>query len=142
MRIEVIERIAARLQTTEGKGYVKRFQDSLKQLHSRLTGGDGLFAAYRDYLKVKDEIASLQTAVAGIETRYMSSLEEVRELVEKRNEGAKARAAQMINQALVFIGAVVVAGLLVGLSVQSHFCRSDRPSDHTDNRDDDQACRR
>ena len=112
---EVIERIADRLQTTEGQGYVKRFQDSLKQLHSRLTGDGGLFAVYRDYLKLKDEIASLQTAVAGIETRYMSSLEDVRELVEKRNEGAKERAAQMINQALVFIGAVVVAGLLVGL---------------------------
>jgi methyl-accepting chemotaxis protein len=74
-----------------------------------------LFAAYRDYLKLKGEIASLQTAVAAIETRYMSSLEEVRALVEHHNEGAKARAGQMVRQALVFIGTVVAAGLLIGL---------------------------
>ncbi len=35
---EVIERIAARLQSTEGQGYVKRFQAGLEQLHRRLTG--------------------------------------------------------------------------------------------------------
>ena len=44
----------------------------------------------------------------------MSLLEEVRALVEQHNEGAEARAGQMIQQALVFIGAVVAAGLLVG----------------------------
>jgi methyl-accepting chemotaxis protein len=112
---EVIDSIALRLQTAEGQGYVRRFKTGLNELHSRLTGDDGLFAAYRDYLKIKAEIASLQTAVAAIETSYMSSLEEVRALVERHNEGAKARAAQMIQQALVFIGAVVVAGMLTGL---------------------------
>ena len=66
---QVIEGIAARLQSAEGKGYVERFKTALTQLHGRLTGGDGLFAAYRDYLKIKGEIAALQTAVAGIETR-------------------------------------------------------------------------
>ena len=138
---EVIERIAARLQTAEGQGYVKRFQDRPEAIAQPADGGDGLFAAYRDYLKIKDEIAALQTAVAGIETRYMSLLEDVRALVEQHNEGAKARAGQMIQQALVFIGAVV--GRPAGRTfVQSHFCRSDRPPDHTDNRDDDQACRR
>jgi hypothetical protein len=111
---QVIEGIAARLQSAEGKGYVERFKTALTQLHGRLTGGDGLFAAYRDYLKIKGEIAALQTAVAGIETRYMSLLEEVRALVEQHNEGTEARAGQMIQQALVFIGAVVAAGLLVG----------------------------
>jgi methyl-accepting chemotaxis protein len=112
---EVIDRVASRLQTAEGQGYVRRFKAGLQELHDRLTGDSGLFAAYRDYLKLKSEIASLQTAVAEIETRYMSSLEEVRALVERHNEGAKARAGQMIRQALVFIGAVVMAGLLIGL---------------------------
>ena len=112
---EVINRLAAQMQTAEGQGYVRRFKASLEELHSRLTGGGGLFSAYRDYLKLKGEIASLQTAVAAIETRYMTSLEEVRALVEWHNQGAKARAEQMIRQALVFIGAVVVAGLMIGL---------------------------
>ena len=45
----------------------------------------------------------------------MSSLEEVRQLVEQHNEGAKARAAQMVHQALGFIGTLVLAGLAIGL---------------------------
>ena len=112
---EVIERIAARLQTTEGQGYVAQFKASLEELQKKLMGEQGVFSAHGEYLKAKNDVASMQSALTATEASYLSSLEEVRALVEKHNEGAKERAAQMVQQALVFIGAVVVAGLLVGL---------------------------
>jgi methyl-accepting chemotaxis protein len=109
---EVIERVAARLQTAEGQGYVRRFKAGLEELHKKLMG---VFSAHGEYLKAKSDLTLMQTELAATETSYLSSLEEVRALVERHNEGAKARAGQMIRQALVFIGAVVMAGLLIGL---------------------------
>ena len=111
----VVDSIALALQTSEGQGYVKRFRSALDGLRDRLMGDKGLFAAHREYLLVKDGLTRMQNTLAANETRYVSSLEEVRQLVEEHNERAKARAAQMVHQALGFIGTVVLAGLLIGL---------------------------
>jgi methyl-accepting chemotaxis protein len=112
---DVITRIAARLQSTEGQGYVARFKAMLDTLQKKLLADDGLFAAHREYLKIQGEIAAKEEGVASTETRYVSSLEEVRQLVEQHNEGAKAAAEHVVRQALVFIGTLVLGGLLVGL---------------------------
>jgi methyl-accepting chemotaxis protein len=120
---EVIDRIAGRLQSAEGLGYVARFKTGLEDLRKRLMGDDGLFAAHREYLKARGQMSSMQTALAINETGYVSSLEDVRKIVEKHNEGAKARAATVVHQALAFIGTLVVAGLFVGLTFSLVFTR-------------------
>jgi len=112
---EVLNRIAAPLQATEGEAYVTRFRSGLDGLEKSLLGSQGLFAVHREYMNLKREMISLQTAMEISEGRYVSSLEAVRQLVEKHNEGAKERAAQVIHQALGFIGMLVLAGLGSGL---------------------------
>jgi methyl-accepting chemotaxis protein len=121
--IDVVDRIAGRLQSTEGQGYVTRFRSGLEELKNKLMGKEGLFAAHREHLKARGELSSMQTALAIIETRYVSSLEEVRQIVEKHNEGAKARAAMMVHQALASIGTLMLAGLLIGLAFSLIFTR-------------------
>ncbi len=111
---EVLERLAGRLQTTEGQGYVTRLTSNLEGLQNRLLGPDGLFVAHRESLKLKAEMTATQNGLAQTESRYVSSLEEVRQLVEEHNEGAKERANQMVHQALGFIGMLVLAGLMIG----------------------------
>jgi methyl-accepting chemotaxis protein len=120
---EVVDRIAGRLQTVEGQGYVTRFKSGLEGLRERLMGDKGLFAAHREYLKVTGEMTAMQNALTATEARYVSSLEEVRQLVEQHNEGAKARAAQVVHQALGFIGMLVLLGLLAGLVFSLVFAR-------------------
>ena len=112
---DVLERIAARLQSTEGQGYVTRFKSGLTGLENKLVGARGLFPAHREYIKVKGEVTALQNVLESTEGRYVGSLEEVRQLVELHNEGAKARAAQTVHQALAFIGMLVLAGIMSGI---------------------------
>jgi methyl-accepting chemotaxis protein len=112
---EVIERLAGRLQTAEGQGYVTKFAAGLEGLQKGLMDNGGLFAAHRQYLTAKSEMVAMQNALAATEGRYVGSLEEVRQLVEQHNEGAKARAAQVVRQALGFIGTLVLIGVLIGL---------------------------
>ena len=50
---EVIDRMAGRLQTAEGQGYVTRFSSGLEGLQKGLMGPEGLFAAHREYLKAR-----------------------------------------------------------------------------------------
>jgi methyl-accepting chemotaxis protein len=112
---EVLDRAAGRLQSTEGKGYLQRFKAALEELQQRLMGAEGLFPAHRDYLTINQEIDTMQNTLAATEGRYVGSLEEVRQLVEEHNEVAKTRAAQVVRQALGFIGTLVLVGLLGGL---------------------------
>jgi methyl-accepting chemotaxis protein len=112
---EVINSLASRQHTVEGKSYITRFTSGLEELKKRLMGPEGLFAAHREYLKARKEMGSMQTAMAITETRYVSSLEEVRQLVEQHNEVAKARSGQMVRQALGFITTLVLLGLAIGL---------------------------
>jgi methyl-accepting chemotaxis protein len=112
---EVIERLAGRLLAAEGKGYVARFKDGMDQLGKDLLGDDGLFAAQRKNLAMQADLTALQNSIVAIEAAYIGSLEEARHIVEKHNEVAKARAADVVTQALAFIGFVVFAGLLAGL---------------------------
>jgi len=112
---EVVERLAGRLQTTEGQGYVTKFSSGLEGLQKRLMGNDGLFAAHREYLKVTSKMVAMQNALAATEGRYIGSLEEARQVVEQHNEVAKARAAKVVEQALGLIGSIVAAGVLIGL---------------------------
>jgi methyl-accepting chemotaxis protein len=112
---DVLQRIAARLQSTEGQGYVTRFKSGLSGLENKLIGAQGLFPAHREYIKVKGEVNDLQNVLESTEGRYVGSLEEVRQLVELHNEGAKARAAQTVHQALAFIGMLVLAGIMSGI---------------------------
>jgi methyl-accepting chemotaxis protein len=112
---DVAARLAQRLQTPEGQGYVTRLTASLEGLQNRLLGPDGLFVVHRESLKLKAEMAAMHNALAQTEGHYVSSLEEVRQLVESHNEGAKERANQMVHQALGFIGMLVLAGLLTGI---------------------------
>ncbi len=112
---EVIDRLSVRLQTAEGKGYVAKFTDGIAKMTKDLLDKDGLFAAHRENLKVKAEAAGLQSSVVAIEAAYVGALEEARQIVEKHNEVAKARAASVVTQALVFIGFIVLAGMLIGI---------------------------
>jgi methyl-accepting chemotaxis protein len=112
---EVIERLAGRLESTEGQGHVAKFRSGLEGLHKGLLGPVGLFVGHREYLKAKDGMTALQNKLAGVETQYVGSLEEARQLVEQHNEVAKTRAAQVVSQALAFIGSIVFVGMLVGL---------------------------
>lgn len=120
---EVIGGVAARLQSAEWKGYVARIKAMLDSLQKALLADDGLFAAHRSYLGIQGEMAAMQEELAVTETRYVSSLEEVRQLVEQHNDGAKARAEHVVRQALGFIGTLVLGGLLVGLAFSLIFAR-------------------
>src|SRR4029079_1755751 len=111
---EVVDRVAQQLQNPEGQGYVRRFKSGLADLQKKLLGPTGLFAAHREYLAVSDEMATMQTSLAASETRYVSSLEEVRQLVEQHNDRAKDIAAQTVHSALGFIGFLVLVGLGTG----------------------------
>jgi methyl-accepting chemotaxis protein len=121
--LDVIDRMAADMQTADGKAYLQRFRSSLEDLQRKLMGEDGLFAAHRGYIKARAEMDSMQAALQITESRYVSSLEEVRRIVEQHNEEAKDRAARVVHQALAFIGAIVLAGLLVGLALSLVFTR-------------------
>ena len=112
---EVVERYGMQAQTDEGRAYAARFKAALEELHKRLLGADGLFVAHRDLLTVKAEMATLQHTLDNSETRYVSSLEEVRQLVEKHNEEAKADAAATVQHALGIISTLVLVGLLFGV---------------------------
>jgi methyl-accepting chemotaxis protein len=111
---EVVDRVAGQLQNPEGQGYVRRFKAGLADLQKKLLGSEGLFTAHRDYLKVSDEMVTMQANLAASETRYVSSLEEVRQLVEQHNDRAKDVAAQTVRNALGFIGFLVLIGLGTG----------------------------
>ena len=112
---EVIDRVGSQVQSREGQDYVRRFSAGLEELEKKLKGDQGLFPAHRDSLKIESEIATMQQALVATESRYVGSLEEVRQLVEKHNEGAKTRAGEVVNQALAFIGLLVLAGVSAGI---------------------------
>ena len=112
---EVIDRVGSQVQSRESQDYMRRFASGMEELEKKLTGGQGLFPIHRDGLKIESEIATMQQALVATESRYVGSLEEVRQLVEKHNEGAKTRAGEVVNQALAFIGLLVLAGVWAGI---------------------------
>jgi methyl-accepting chemotaxis protein len=120
---EVVDRLASQTQSSDVQGYVDRLRSNLADLKKRLLGEDGLFAAHREYIKARTEMASMQAALAITETHYLSSLEEVRRIVEQHNEEAKDRAALVVHQALAFIGTLVLAALLIGIIFSLVFTR-------------------
>lgn len=120
---EVNDQLARRLQTTEAQGYVAKFNETIDKLNKDLLDNDGLFAAHRENLTVKGAAAALQSSVMAIEAAYVGSLEEARQIVEKHNEVAKARAASVVTQALVLIGFIVFAGMLGGIVFSLSFAQ-------------------
>jgi methyl-accepting chemotaxis protein len=112
---EVIERLAERLTTAEGRDYVRRFKAGMEGLDTALLGTEGLFAAHREDLAAMAEMKALENSLTATEAAYVNLLQEVRQLVELRNEQAKERAADVVRQALMLIGFIVMAGVLIGI---------------------------
>jgi methyl-accepting chemotaxis protein len=111
---EVIDLLARRLSAKEAQEYVVNFNEGIEKLKKGLLDADGVFVAHRANLAVKAEAAALQNSVVTIEAAYVGSLEEARQIVEKHNEVAKARAASVVAQALVLIGFIVFVGMIGG----------------------------
>jgi methyl-accepting chemotaxis protein len=110
-----IRRFGGRLRTPEGKTQVGKITQSVTKLEAALVGPEGVFAAHRANLEATTQLAGLNHTLGTVENAYVGLLGDVDRAVQDLNEQAKTNSTQGVRRALVLIGCVIAAGLLIGV---------------------------
>ena len=110
-----IRRFGGRLRTPEGKAQVGKITQSVTKLEAALVGNEGVFAAHRANLEARTQLAGLNQTLGTVESAYVGLLGDVDRAVQDLNEQAKTNSTQGVKRALVLIGCVIAAGLLIGV---------------------------
>jgi methyl-accepting chemotaxis protein len=110
-----IRRFGGRLRTPEGKTQVGKITQSVTKLEAALVGPEGVFAALRANLEARTQLAGLNQTLGTVENAYVGLLGDVDRAVQDLNEQAKTNSTQGVRRALVLIGCVIAAGLLIGV---------------------------
>ena len=112
--VAAARKLGGRMRSADGKTQIAKINQGIASFEAILVGNEGAFAAHRDSLQTKSQLAALAQALATAENGYVGLLAEVEQAVESLNEKAKTNAAEGVARSLVTIGCVIGLGVLAG----------------------------